>query len=422
MSKLFCTTCGGAAKLQISTPMPGGLPRPLKSCSNGLVRAFTIVKPHSTHCFAPKGEQLGPIGKDGHQSFRIRKDGTKSLPLPPVLDPVVLSERSRWEQPKARPDVKKFAPFQRKLWENPYGLPSLTAANITNAELTGRLAHALASPVRQCRCTQVYLPSFLMISLHPKPHPETSQPWLLPVSLTTSPKLSTPYRFLGRKLVAEELHRKASWRNSIHHRFENKYGNIEKMVWREDMPQLIISLLQRSLLNKLRWHFKQSGQLIACDSPHSSDIKGIDDVSCILFFGTLKTRADAIQTRAAKIRNAVELLANEYADGHKKLLDPHLRTPEPRHKPPSWWKGPMVPHLQPRLWFPPLEFNTTKWRGRDIAVYSLYDLLGEENLRQLIQDTRFEVARCVAMKRGRHNVPVELLLMQSQAFVAKPGL
>jgi hypothetical protein len=67
-----------------------------------------------------KGDLLGPVHQDAHQSFRERKHG-KPLPLPPLLDEVVLAERSRWEQPKAKPDVNKFTPFQKKLWENPYG-------------------------------------------------------------------------------------------------------------------------------------------------------------------------------------------------------------------------------------------------------------------------------------------------------------
>ena len=63
---------------------------------------------------------MGPIQRDEHQTYRVRKDG-KPLPLPPVLDPIVVKERRRWEQPKAKPNVEKFTPFQKKLWENPYG-------------------------------------------------------------------------------------------------------------------------------------------------------------------------------------------------------------------------------------------------------------------------------------------------------------
>jgi hypothetical protein len=38
-----------------------------------------------------------------------------------LLDPVVLEKRSRHEQKKEQPKFADFTPFQRKLWENPFG-------------------------------------------------------------------------------------------------------------------------------------------------------------------------------------------------------------------------------------------------------------------------------------------------------------
>jgi hypothetical protein len=81
--------------------------------------------PRSTHRRAHattvlRGDALGPVENDGYQSFRVRADGS-TLPLPPVLDPLVVAQRSRWTQQKAQPDVASFTPFQKRLWENPYG-------------------------------------------------------------------------------------------------------------------------------------------------------------------------------------------------------------------------------------------------------------------------------------------------------------
>ena len=69
-----------------------------------------------------KGDDLGPTRKDDYQTFRIRKDKqAKDLPLPPLLDPQVLQQRSRFEQRKERPNVAKFTPLQKQLWENSFG-------------------------------------------------------------------------------------------------------------------------------------------------------------------------------------------------------------------------------------------------------------------------------------------------------------
>ncbi|KAF2466774.1 uncharacterized protein BDR25DRAFT_293190 [Lindgomyces ingoldianus] len=370
-------------------------------------RKFPGLLNRAQHCLystpAPKGDELGPIQQDGHQSFRVRRDG-KRLPLPPLLDPVVLSERSRWEQPKARPSANKFTAFQRKLRESPY-------------------AHALASPVRQCRATHVFLPSALLISLHPRPHPETSEPWLLPVNLTTSIKhLGPPYRFLNRHLVATQLSQKQNWKAGMYPRLQDKLGSkASNMVWREDMPELILTLLRKNLVYKLRWHLQKSGgRMVVCDDAGSSALQAIEDVSCVLCFGSLKTSADEIQIQANGILEDVEYLAGYYAEGHKKALDPH-QSRSISHHPPPWWRGPVVPRLQPRYQFPPLEFKTTGWRGTRVAVYGLFDLLGEDKGRELVEGTRFEGAQCVVMKRGHQNVPLQLQLMQLQAYLATPG-
>lgn len=66
---------------------------------------------------------LGPTQQHGHRTVRKRVDGKKELPLPPLLDPVVLERKSRYKQKKARPSAADFTPFQRKLWENPFGRP-----------------------------------------------------------------------------------------------------------------------------------------------------------------------------------------------------------------------------------------------------------------------------------------------------------
>lgn len=99
--------------------MSGGWTRRLQSCLS-FARSYSSTQCRLQSSTVLTGDQLGPIHQDKHQSFRVCKDG-KPLPLPPVLDPVVLFERSRWEQTKAKPNVEKFTAFQKKLWENPYG-------------------------------------------------------------------------------------------------------------------------------------------------------------------------------------------------------------------------------------------------------------------------------------------------------------
>lgn len=113
--------------------MPGQWTRSLESCLSQ-ARAISTAHRQSVKYITPlKGDELGPTREDGHCTFRTRKDGKKELPLPPLLDPVVLEKRSRHEQKKEKPKFADFTPFQRKLWENPFGmrhiLPSMTFTN-----------------------------------------------------------------------------------------------------------------------------------------------------------------------------------------------------------------------------------------------------------------------------------------------------
>jgi hypothetical protein len=105
--------------------MPGRCFYRLKPCSS-LARLLQAQCRHSsTHVPGRilRGDDLGPTREDTHQTFRVRKDETaKDLPLSPLLDPVILENRSRFEQTKERPRVAEFTPFQKKLWENPFGM------------------------------------------------------------------------------------------------------------------------------------------------------------------------------------------------------------------------------------------------------------------------------------------------------------
>jgi hypothetical protein len=264
----------------------------------------------------------------------------------------------------------------------------------------------------------------LLTSLHARPHPTTGDPWLLPVSLTTDKAhLGPPYRFLGREALAEQLGKKKSWEKGIYTRIIEKLQSSElgKIVWREDMPRLVRHLMGKRVVDRLSWNFSFRGRLIPVASPRTEDINDIDDVSTVLLFDTLHTRADDLQHRANVIIAEVEKWAAYFGTNFGSYFDPH-DSPDVTHHSPGWYTQPLVPHLQPRLQFPELEFKTTVWRGRKVAVYSLTDLLGPNKAKELIEGSKYENEKCVVMKRARHNVPVEILLMQLQAYIAKPGI
>jgi hypothetical protein len=261
------------------------------------------------------------------------------------------------------------------------------------------------------------------MSLHARPHPTTEDPWLLPVSLTTDKvHLGPSYRFLGSQFVATQLGKKKLWARGVYARMEEKLGatNTKKMVWREDLPEFILDLMQQQLIKKLSWSFGFRGRLTPVASPGAGDIDHVDNVSCVLMFGSLRTRADHFQDRtndmAAELDKWTSYIVKSYAD----KLDPHASRAV-THSSPAWFLGPLVAHLQPRLRFAELEFRSTDWRGKKVALYSLADLLGEDKARVLVAESKYAGERCVVVKEARHNVPIEILLMRLQAYLARPG-
>jgi hypothetical protein len=216
--------------------------------------------------------------------------------------------------------------------------------------------------------------------------------------------------------------KKKAWERALYSRMTEKYGShsLNKMVWREDMPDFVLDMMRRRVDQKLSWNFGFRGRLIPVPSPRAEDIEGVEDVSCVLVFRTLRTRADDLQKQVDQNMTELEKWSNYFTKSFEAKLDPHA-APEVTHSSPHWYTGPVGSRLQPRLQFPELEFHTTTWRGKKVAVYSLTDLLGKDKAQELIKGSQYASERCVVMKAARHNVPVEILLMQLQAYIAQPG-
>ena len=54
-------------------------------------------------------------------------------------------------------------------------------------------------------------------------------------------------------------------------------------------------------------------------------------------------------------------------------------------------------------------------------MYSLVDLLGEERVRELVEGGPYEGETCLVVKRARHNVSIEMLLMELTSYRTEPA-
>lgn len=205
-------------------------------------------------------------------------------------------------------------------------------------------------------------------------------------------------------------------------RMDLKYGssNMKKAIWREDLPDLIMDTMRRQLAKKLSWSFGFRGRLTPVASPRSEDLEDLEDVSCVLIFRSLRAVALDMHNQCNDIVAEMDKWSKYIAKEYQDKLDPHA-SPEVTHRSPNWYVEPLVPRLQPRLQFPELDLHTATWRGRKVALYSLTDLLGAEEAQKMVQGSQYASEKCVVMKNTRHNVPVQILLMRLQAYIAPCG-
>ncbi|OJD37994.1 esterase-like protein [Diplodia corticola] len=424
---------------------------------------------------------------DGHRTYRKRLDNgisKRSLPLPPIMDPIALAARERWTEPKKpAPQRQTLTPFQRKLYANPY-------------------ARALETPVRVDRTTSG-LPSFFYLAVHPTPHPTTSEFWVLPLSLsaagspannnpTTSPSPSpTAYVTLRHAHLARLSlpgKRDSEWKSAINTRVHTKVQAIahsnnnnssnsnsngngrpasdaepshmrqrghrvpeQELVWREDMAAVVGDLLRRVAFRRLQYGFSRPrgggvlgripgvGETEAASLPArlgamASSSGGGDTIGAVLFLKALASPATRdVQQRVRQALHDGDALVDSLA----KIRDTTRRSlnekPLPRMVG-GWDTG--GPRLRVDVLYAGLEYGsvrfgvggsteteTTAGEGqgreeeREVPVYDLVELLGEEKLRELVGGTAWEGEAAVVLWEKETTVGVHHALMQLQDYV-----
>ena len=100
----------------VTPPQPRRLLRHLRALHNG----SRFIRPNVSEL--PTQPQPTVTNEEGTKTFRLREHGNKSLPLPPLLDPIAKEARGRHERMKESPkENDQLTDFQNNLAENPYG-------------------------------------------------------------------------------------------------------------------------------------------------------------------------------------------------------------------------------------------------------------------------------------------------------------
>ncbi|KAL1383476.1 hypothetical protein HDK64DRAFT_318331 [Phyllosticta capitalensis] len=188
-----------------------------------------------------------PFVQDERQTWRMRADGKRRLPLPPILDPIAISQRERWIEPKkpaAAPAER--TPFQKKLLNNAF-------------------AHMLSAPIRTDRKLGLALPSSFLVPFRPLRHPSTDAIWLVPSA--NSGHALAPTKAAGSFnawALARAAHlralgnaKKGAWRGltAPEQNETMSCGNTHGAVWRADMDDVVLGILRENARKALRYGF-----------------------------------------------------------------------------------------------------------------------------------------------------------------------
>ena len=106
-------------------PLARPVAPPLTSASTSASFSSSKQAPQSSPRDADGADLSSQYTNDGSTTYRTRPGSKRALPLPPLMDPIAISARERWTEPKKpAPAAADLTPFQQKLYQNAYGKPS----------------------------------------------------------------------------------------------------------------------------------------------------------------------------------------------------------------------------------------------------------------------------------------------------------
>ncbi|KAK6537843.1 hypothetical protein TWF694_010745 [Orbilia ellipsospora] len=169
------------------------------------------------------------------ESEAIKEEAWSDLPLSPIMDLKVWRRRLKGQRKLGKPHPSQMTEEELKLMRNPY-------------------ANALATNVRQDSYYRRTMPSFFLQKLHPFNHPETKEPWILPVGIRSADKskvLTGVSKYMGLNYNMTEFLKTRRWKKLLDGRF------VTNAIWRVEMSDFILKQLRNRVYEEVaksqRW-------------------------------------------------------------------------------------------------------------------------------------------------------------------------
>lgn len=224
----------------------------------------------------------------------------------------------------------------------------------------------------------------------------------------------------------------------------------QKLVWREDMDQMVLRLLRDLVVRRLEYGFSKprGGGLFArilettspsddgdasASSPRQPSssfadcLAQIPDAGAVLFLR--RVTSEATREAERRVRECLEA-GDGLVDQLVKIRETTRRTLKEEMLPRT--HGILDaggPRLQPSILYPPLEYPSVRCVGRqegkdgevvlekELPVYDLVELLGPTKLEELVKGTAWETETVVVLREKETTIGAHHALMQLQDYV-----
>lgn len=261
---------------------------------------------YGARCFSQQGpvrpvEQPMALSEDGTKMQRERKHGDKSLPLPPLMDPIVIKARNRYTQPKPREAGTSKTHFQKQLERNPYGKHSWHDDGRVH-RFTYCPAQALATPIRQCRVTHARLPSHFLIPFVSTIAPSEGESnerikarIQLDIASADPHHLRSPSRIyvLAQRRIFDFLVMRKHWARLISERMKlwlalkatRQPGQLKESsdwIWDEKTAEKVLEMLRKDAAEALGAACRE-GRAMMLKEKSDWETVPVEDLSCVLF-------------------------------------------------------------------------------------------------------------------------------------------
>jgi hypothetical protein len=212
------------------------------------------------------------------------------------------------------------------------------------------------------------------------------------------------------------MRKKNRWQLLLGNRLNARLAseNTKKLIWREDMSQLILSLLRTIVWRKLRPLLLNKGKDLIEDAESVSDN---ESVACLMSVQSPFQESRRLNTILVSWSEMAEGIVEEVSAISKGIRNRLIASGQLTDHDP--W--PPVPRLRSSFRYSPLDFDAVERGGRRVALYSLADLLGEDMATKLLQSTRYTDCSCLALKVSVQTRNAQVWMMRLQGYLAEEG-